>query len=116
MQKISLEKFQQIKNQLKQVEKEYEDNYEKYQNDENYDDSAEEQKVVDKYFEIQNRLCKYDLSDIPFEAWQGMTIISDETHQADFSKTRANIDFAMVEYAGNANFRGCKVINLGKIY
>lgn len=53
-----------------------------------------------------------DLSDIPFEAWQDFYIISDENHVADFSKTRANIDFNMVTYPGYVNFKGCNVRNL----
>ena len=115
IEKMSLEQFQQIRNQLTQLVKEYEDNYEAHKNDENYDDSIEEQRLVDQYLEIQNRLLQYDLSDIPFEAWQGMAIMSDETHAVDFSKTRANIDFDLVEYWGNGNFRGCNVRNLEKL-
>ena len=115
IEKMSLEQFQQIKNQLAQLVKEYEDNYEAHKNDENYDGSIEEQRLGDQYLEIQNRLLQYDLSDIPFEAWQGMTILSDETHAVDFSKTRANIDFDLVDYWGNGNFRGCNVRNLEKL-
>ena len=127
IEKMSLEQFQQIRNQLAQLVKEYEDNYEAqlvkeyednyeaHKNGENYDDSVEEQRLVDQYLEIQNRLLQYDLSDIPFEAWQGIIIMSDETHAVDFSKTRANIDFDLVEYWGNGNFRGCNVRNLEKL-
>lgn len=115
LKKMSLEQFQQITEQLAQLIKVYEDNYEAHKNDENYDDSVEEQRLVDQYLEIQNRLLQYDLSDIPFEAWQGMTIMSDETHAVDFSRTRANIDFDLVEYWRNGNFRGCNVRNLEKL-
>ena len=112
IEKMNLEQFQQIRNQLTQLVKEYEDNYEKHKNIENYDDSVEVQRLVDQYLEIQNSLLQYDLSDIPFEAWQGMMIMSDETHAVDFSKTKANIDFALVDYVGNGNFKGCNVRNL----
>lgn len=115
IEKMNLEQFQQIRNQLTQLVKEYEYNYEIHKNDDNYDNSVEEQRLIDQYLEIQNRLLQYDLSDIPFEAWEGMAIISDETHAVDFSKTRANIDFDLVEYWGNGNFRGCKVRNLEKL-
>lgn len=115
IEKISLKQFQQIRNQLTQLVKEYEYNYEIHKNDDNYDNSIEEQRLIDRYFEIQNRLLQYDLSDIPFEAWEGMAIMSDETHAVDFSKTRANVDFDLVEYWGNGNFKGCKVRNLEKL-
>ena len=115
IEKISLKQFQQIRNQLTQLVKEYEYNYEIHKNDDNYDNSVEEQRLIDQYYEIQNRLLQYDLSDIPFEAWEGMAIMSDETHAVDFSKTRANVDFDLVEYWGNGNFKGCKVRNLEKL-
>ncbi len=115
IEKISLKQFQQIRNQLTQLVKEYEYNYEIHKNDDNYDNSVEEQRLIDQYYEIQNRLLQYDLSVIPFEAWEGMAIMSDETHAVDFSKTRANVDFDLVEYWGNGNFKGCKVRNLEKL-
>lgn len=115
IEKMSLEQFQQIRNQLTQLIKEYEDNYETHKDDENYDYSLEEQRLIDQYLEIQNRLLQYNLSDIPFEAWQGMEIMSDENHVVDFSKTRANIDFDLVDYSGNGNFKGCNVRNLEKL-
>ena len=115
IEKLSLEQFQQIKDQLKQLVKQYEDYYEAHKNDENYDDKSYVQSFADQYLEIQNRLLNYDLSDIPFEAWQDFQIISDEDHAVDFSKTRANIDFGIVEYYGNGNFKGCNVRNLDKI-
>ena len=105
IEKMSLEQFQQIRNQLTQLIKEYEDNYETHKDDENYDYSLEEQRLIDQYLEIQNRLLQYNLSDIPFEAWQGMEIMSDENHVVDFSKTRANIDFDLVDYSGNGKSR-----------
>jgi len=115
IEKMSLEQFQQIRNQLTQLIKDFEDYYETHKTDENYDDSVVEQRLVDQYLEIQNRLLEYDLSDIPFEEWKDMAIMSDETHAVDFSKTRANIDFGLVVYNGNGNFRGCNVRNLDKI-
>ena len=115
IEKMNLKQFQQIREQLTQLIKQSEDNYEAHKNDENYDDEVEDQKLADQYLAIQNRLLQYDLSDIPFEAWQGMQILSDETHAVDFSKTKANIDFDLVEYFKNGNFRGCNVRNLEKL-
>lgn len=116
IEKMSLEQFKQIKNQLAQTLKECQDSYEAHENDENYDDSVEKQRLVNQYLEIQNRLLQYDLSDIPYSEWSDMAILSDESHEADFSKTNANIDFKLVEFAGtNANFRGCNIRNLNSI-
>jgi hypothetical protein len=116
IEKMSLEQFKQIKNQLAQIVKEFQDNYEAHGHDENYDYDKEEQRVVNQYLKIQNRLSQYDLSDIPYSEWSDMAILSDESHEADFSKTNANIDFKLVKYAGtNANFRGCNIRNLNSI-
>ena len=116
IEKMSLEQFKQIKNQLAQIVKEFQDNYEAHENDENYDYDKEKQRVVNQYLKIQNRLSQYDLSDIPYSEWSDMAILSDESHEADFSKTNANIDFKLVKYDGtNANFRGCNIRNLNSI-
>ena len=115
VEKLTLEQFQQIRSQLSKLIQQYEDFYDTHKNDENYDDDLLEQRFTEQYLSIQNRLLNYDLSDIPFEAWQDFQIMSDETHAVDFSKTKANIDFDVVEYYGNGNFRGCNVRNLDKI-
>lgn len=39
-----------------------------------------------KYLSIQNELLSYDLSNIPFEAWENIDIVSDYDYVADFSK------------------------------
>lgn len=115
IEKMSLEQFQQIKSQLSQLIKQSDDFYDAHKNDENFDYELFEERFTEPYLSIQNRLLNYDLSDIPFEAWQDFQIMSDETHAVDFSKTRANIDFDIVEYYGNGNFKGCNVRNLDKI-
>lgn len=115
IEKMSLEQFQQIRSQLSQLIQQYYDYFEAHGNDENYDNELLEQRLAEQYLPIQNRLLNYDLSDIPFEAWQDFQIISDETHVVDFSKTKANIDFGVVEYYGNGNFRGCNIRNLDSI-
>ena len=113
--KITLEQFLQIKNQLSQLFEEYKNYIDKHEKDENYNEELIVQRFIDQYLEIQNRLLNYDLSDIPFDAWQDLFIISDKTNTLDLSKTRANIDFGIFEYYGSVNFKGCNVINLEKI-
>ena len=105
--KMSLEEFRQIKAQLGQII----NNFELKQDDENYDVSI----WINKYLKTQNYLLQYDLSDIPFEEWKGIEIISDDNNKADFSKTKANLDFNLFEYSGNVNFKGCNVKNLEKL-
>ncbi len=115
IEKMSLEQFLQIKSQLSQLFQQYVNFYDIHQNDENYSDDLLVQRLIEQYLPIQNRLLNYDLSDIPFEAWQGLEIMDDGIHAVDFSKTRANIDFALVEYNGTGNFKGCNIRNLYKI-
>ena len=93
MEKLSLEKFREIREELDTV---YEDQMERYWN-------------------LQNKLLSYDLSDIPFKEWDDYIIYSDENHIVDFSKTRANIDFNLVNldyYTTPGNFKGCNVRNI----
>ena len=104
--KLTVEQFRQIKNQIMGL-------YEQYENEDN--DTIEE-KLAEQISTLQDRLLSYDLSDIPFEEWNEYPIYSDNTHAADFSKTKANIDFALVDYDGNGNFKGCNVKNLDKIF
>ena len=67
--------------------------------------------ALDECLQMQSRLLSYDLSDIPFEAWEGFFLFSDEKHTVDLSKTHANIDFSLVEFQGNCIFTGCNLRN-----
>ncbi|MBQ6285104.1 MAG: hypothetical protein IJK67_02200, partial [Bacilli bacterium] len=114
MEKLTLEKFLIIKKKLSVVievlSKEYADRIETF----NYEEIA---KIInDRYITIQKELYDYDLSDIPFEAWKDVVIIGTKDHIADFSKTKANIDFNIVECDGYANFKGCNVRNIDNLY
>ncbi len=113
--KLTLEEFNEYKNKLTTITTEAETMYERIKDNEDFDEEKYEKEAFEKYFSIQSELLSYDLSSIPFEAWQGFEIFSDETHAVDFSKTKANIDFGLVEYYGNGNFRGCNVKNLDEI-
>ncbi len=113
--KMTLEQFNQIKSQLSKLVKDYDDFYDAHKDDPGFDDSALEEQTINDYIALQNTLLSYDLSDIPFEAWEGMSIVADESRPIDFSNTKANIDFALVEYTGHGNFHGCNVRNLSKL-
>lgn len=114
IEKMSLDQFQQIKEQLSQLIEQYED-LDIHKNEKDYDIKSAEQTLIEQYLQLQNHLLSYDLSDIPFEAWKDLSIVSSEEYYVDFSKTRANIDFNIFEYNGNGNFKGCNIKNLDKI-
>ena len=115
--KITLDKFLEIKKllqeRLESLQKEYED----IDSDELTEQQQEEiiRDSVEKYCSVQNELFNYDLSDIPFELWEGMTIISNE--YLDLSKTHANLDLSLVDVTSEQgiNLKGCNIRNLDYI-
>ena len=113
---MSLEKFTEIKRELASIIQKYIALAKQHENDKNYDMDLLEEKGIKEYSQRLSSLLNYDLSDIPFEAWKDFIIISDETHAVDFSKTKANIDFNIVDYQKNCNFKGCNIRNLDKIW
>lgn len=100
MEKISLNEFLKIKNRLLSLETKIEKKEEDLKT------------LEDQYFKLQQHILSYDLSDIPFEAWEGIQILSYADHWMDFSKTKANIDFSILGYLGFCNFKGCNVKNI----
>ncbi len=113
--KLTIEQFEQIKEQINSIIKQLEDYSEKHDKDDDFNEEEVSKNFLNQLLPIQNRLLSYDLSDIPFENWKGIELFSDETHAIDFSNTHANIDFAIFDYWGNGNFKGCNVRNLIKI-
>ena len=79
----------------------FQDYLDDHENDKDFNFDLSEKKFIEQAFSIESSLFNCDLSDIPFEAWQDFYIISDENHVADFSKTRANIDFLEEFYTNN---------------
>ncbi len=106
--KLNLEQFRQFKSEMQNIIRRYE------KLEEENRQLAEERmpQVVEEYFSIQNQLLSYELSDIPFEEWEDLSILGDENHIADFSSTNANIDFHLLDYSGYGNFRGCNIRSL----
>lgn len=127
MEKITIEVFRKIKEDLKSLEEAIAENemqlimikrsYSKILNPD-YEDSEnriinELRKLYAKYMNIQNKLTSYDLSTIPFEEWQDFTItVIDEDAPFDFSNTYANIDFKLVNCDSPAIFKSCTIKNL----
>ena len=95
--KITLEKFREIKKALQErlesLQKEYEDVDTRTLTKEEEQHLMEQ--IIEKYCSVQNELFLYDLSEIPFEEWEDMAIMSLDT--LDLSKTHANLDFSLLE-------------------
>lgn len=112
---MSLSEFRGIRLEITELLRQADEEYELNKDNPDFNSDENEEKFINQYLALQNRLLSHDLSDIPFEEWKGMEILSDDTHIADFSKTRANIDFNLIDYYGHANFSGCNVRNLDKL-
>ena len=84
-----------------------------YLSDEEYEQEYEQ--FLARYREIIEILSEHDLSDIDFEEWRGMPLSLDKDNPLDFSKTKANIDFSIIERYGAGktftNFKSCKIKN-----
>lgn len=111
MEKLSLEKFLEIKKRLLDAVEELSNEYADVENEEELYKSIRE-----RYLPIQAELYDYDLSDIPFEAWEDIAIVGLESDIADFSKTKANIDFNLVGCDGYTNFKGCNLRNIDQLF
>lgn len=121
MEKISIDKFRSLKRSLLVIYQQIESEERALLSQEVYDESGFV-KIIDydmeprdslkilkpRYKEVIAELVSYDLSDIPFEEWSG---ISFKDFSPDFSMTGANIDFSLV-YCTAGNFKHCNVRNL----
>ena len=91
IEKISLEEFRKLREELKIAKDDQE------------------------YYKIQNKILSYDLSEIPFHEWLDFEVYSDTNQIANFSKTKANINFNFLrfnKYFAPGNFKGCNIKNL----
>ncbi len=110
MEKMSLEKFYEIKEQLMEMKPDIDKLWGEKQRD-----------LIKKHIAIQVDLLSYDLSDIPFEAWEGMTIYSSFGCRMDFSYSKANIDFKLIRFKSltqnnYCDFHSCNVKNIYYYY
>lgn len=114
MEKININEFENIKNRLFTCYNNAEKYVEENQTTSDFDVESYIKDVIKEYVEIEEELLKYDLSDIPFESWDGMLLFSNDNETLDFSNTHANIDFSLVNSEGTINFRNCKIKNMDK--
>jgi len=115
--KITLEEFNKLK---EEIQKKLEDIRESLDTEEYEKLSDEEQKRVEEeaardYAKVQNKLFQYDLSDIPFEAWEGLYLLFMD--EIDLSKSHPNLDFSIVELNSTVApiLKGCKIKRLDRI-
>ena len=84
MDKLSLEKFLEVKKVMLDLISLAEENVSTVNGDE----------LLSDYNSLQEKLLSCDLSDIPFEEWDGLYLVVDNL---DLSKTHANIDFSILK-------------------
>ncbi len=106
MNKMSLEQFRSIKARMLEII-----------NSGEQGEFTEEQEaaLLAELNKLQETLLNSDLSDIPFEEWEGMFLYSEG--ELDLSKTHANIDFALLEDIAFESIKldGCNLRNVGVI-
>ncbi len=111
--KITIEEFLKIKQELIDFLEQKEEEIDELEFEENEETIK---KIIIQYGILFDKLLQYDLGDIPFEKWDGITIWGSQgVYIPNFSNTHANIDFKIVEFEGNfANFRTCNIRNIFK--
>lgn len=113
--KLSIEEFRKYKEEQQKVAEEVYGKLNTFQDYTNID-----QNLFNPLFELQEKLLSYDLSGIPFEEWEDVMIFSSLNKPADFSLTRANLDFYLISTDAfnipilneNYNFSDCNVKNI----
>ena len=73
------------------------------------------EELASQYYNLQKKLLSCDLSDIPFDEWKNLKIMAGKGMIADFSNTKANIDFDIVSYSPYINYKGCIIRNFDKL-
>ena len=114
--KITIEEFRRIKHEIADALDEANAAYETLKDKTEEERKEFENVFIEQCLALQNELLSYDLSDIPFEEWEGLEITSDKDHHVDMSQTHANIDFNLMLNQSYINFNGCNVRNLKTNY
>ena len=107
MKKLTLKKFNEIKKELLKIQEDIA----------NCAYHLDRQWFINNHIIKQEQLLSYDLSDIPFEAWEGIEIYNNKKHPMNFDGTKANIDFKFVRFHAengiqNSSFKTCKIKNI----
>lgn len=125
IEKLTIAQFNELKQSQRNLFEDFDKIYNQKKDDPNFNSTDFEKHFFYQLIELQNKLLSYDLSEIPFEAWNDILILADKwediTVYADFSKTKANIDFKILEASGNlidtnfTNFKNCNIKNIESI-
>lgn len=110
MEKLDLQIFRELRQEIVEYMTKYIEAEERGE----YLSDEEEEQFLTRYKEIIGILSEHDLSDIDFEEWRGMLLYADEENPLDFSKTKANIDFSIIEYDSYKafpNLKSCQIKN-----
>lgn len=111
MEKLDLQIFRNLKQEIVEYIAKFQEAEERGE----YLSDEEEEQFLARYKEIIEILSEHDLSDIDFEEWRGMFLFADEDNPLDFSKTKANIDFSILEEYDTdqtfPNFKSCQIKN-----
>lgn len=113
--KLSIEEFRKYKEQLQKIIDDFKNNYEVMKNNPSYNEAQEEAKSIAAYFKIEQDLFSHDLSAIPYEEYQNLSIMATDQEELDLSNSHANIDFSLIEVFGHCNFKGCNLKNIEKV-
>ncbi len=116
LEKLSLEEFRKYKEERQQLISRLDEDEQSLRRNGNYNEADFLQKGLEELSGLQSRLLSYDLSDIPFEEWEDIALVSSDKYSADFSKTKANLDFHIMGVLFTEkevyNFKGCNVKNI----
>ena len=114
---MTIEQFNDLKAKMQKIFDDANAYYDEHHNDSDYDEDKISAKLIALYLPLQRSLLSYDLSAIPFENWEGLYFVSDKDYPLDFSGTRANIDFNLIEIDTETkpNFHNCNVRNISSL-
>ena len=101
--KLTLEQFREKRRAIQDLITSAENYISK--NDGKIDIDEYELEILNQYLDLQDDILSYDLSDIPFEAWDDYEIGSTKDRVPDFTGTNANIDYDMVILDFDANYK-----------
>lgn len=116
LEKLNLGEFRKYKEEQQQLVSRLDEEEKALIENGNYNEEDFLKKGLEQLSELQSRLLSYDLSDISFEEWKDIVLVSSDKYPADFSKTKANLDFEIsdIPIIGKEiyNFKGCNVKNI----
>ena len=117
---MTIEHFNDLKAKMQKIFEDAENYSVAHSRDMDYDEDKYIETVKTTYFDLQKLLASCDLSAIPFENWEGIYLMADKEHPLDFSGTRANIDFNLIQFdigeGTKTNFQNCKVRNISSLF